>query len=278
VGKNEDGTRSDFAIMGAALDHYSTRTRGQSQAPFAIRAYEDFESWVDPYAGDLGEVSVVDVGDYEADMTRPHLGYTRVANGVHSLLGNTEFMCLLGGDHTVTAYALQGVRKHLGPTVRLNVVHLDAHSDTWGHDNTKGFPHHGSWVRKVLEDRTVDAVFQLGVRALGPDSEAGIEDRIVRIQPGNPFMDLDRSAQHYLSVDMDVVDPAFAPGVAYREPGGWTSELLLRTVESLVSTGRFIGMDIVETIPDRDRDQLTVGLAHRTILAALKGYAKMVKK
>jgi agmatinase len=282
-GRQPDGKGSDVAILGAPLDAFSTRRRGQSEAPGAIRRHEIFDSWRDPYTNvDYRElVKTVDCGDVEDSQVAPVSGYRGVQNRVGAMVSNTGLSIVMGGDHAVTAWALQGI---VPVHKRLNVVHLDAHTDTWTDHPAPGTPDHSSWVDHVIQNDVVEQVHQFGVRSMGPQRERpGTYISITRHSDlaNGPTPALRRmcdtvkssppSVSWYLSVDLDVVDPSAAPGVAYPEPGGWLPRTLLNGIHMLIATGRFVGMDVVELIPSRDVAELTTGLAHRAVLAGITG-------
>lgn len=279
-GLYDDGrerVESDIAIIGIPYDAGASAVPGQSDAPYKIRALEAFESWHDPALGDLSTVKVVDLGDVPIDRRAPDAALIAAQLKIGEAANNTKCLVTLGGDHSVSAAVINRTDKMRLRQVHL--VHIDAHGDTWPVDPDHFWPGHESWVTWVIRNRLVESITQLGVRALGPPAKSPLPIRY-ELHTGT-FSNMGlralaeeiRQSEHavHLSVDMDVVDPAYCPGVAYPEPGGWTPSFLLKTIETLVSTGRVDSVDIVEITPSLDRSDLSVRLAHRCVLAVVKG-------
>jgi agmatinase len=184
-------------------------------------------------------------------------------------------MTWLGGDHSITLPLLRAYRAWLGRP--LAVIHFDAHCDTWS-DHFGEESGHGTWVYEAMQEGLVakECFFQLGIRSAG----AREAREYVRDQGGlifsardlrgcdsplqlAPVLDAIRSrlAQHgnppvYLSLDIDCLDPAFAPGTGTPEPGGMTSNQVLSILEELADLP-FVGMDCVEVAPPYDHAELT---------------------
>lgn len=278
-------TDSDLCIVGLPYDAGQTGVSGQSAAPGAIRRLETFDSFHTHDIGDLSTVKVVDIGDLEIDRRYPVPDLRASMNSLNAVWPNTKTLLALGGDHSITAALLQDYHNYqVDSSEKVTwpiVIHLDAHTDTWpDHDSTKmNYPNHASWVGWVVNERYIDRIYQFGIRSMGPDENA--PDNVVMHTgplnqkqaaafvrhlnlkyPGRPV---------YLSIDMDVVDPAFCPGVAYPEPGGWTSRELLSIIEFFVSKLNIIGVDIVEITPSLDVRDMSVRLAHRSVLAVMRG-------
>lgn len=274
-GATPDDIPSDMAIIGMPYDAGASATPGQNTAPDAVRRLERFDSWYDPELGDLSTVSVVDVGDVPIDRTNPMSSLLEARHIIDRTLKLTKCLVTIGGDHSVSAMVFERVSRQMKKAVDL--VHLDAHSDTWSDDSLNAYPDHASWLRWVAERDLAASIIQYGVRTMNePDDDLKITRR-----PG----DLDREAfvnwldnrsvvnprPLYMSVDLDVVDPAFCPAVAYPEPGGWSSSDLLWAVQTVFSKVPVAGFDVVELTPALDKANMSVRLAHRCVLAARKG-------
>jgi agmatinase len=273
-------TSSDMCIVGLPYDAGQTGVSGQSAAPSAIRRLETLESWRTHDIGDLSTVKLVDLGDLGIDHRRARDSLIDAMRRVNAAWRNTGTMVALGGDHSISAAMLESC-----PVQRPIVIHLDAHRDTWTDEaftEEDLYPHHASWVGWVLSKKYTSGVYQFGVRTMGPDVTEDGHYENLSTHTGqvsaaqlksfiNHIKKTDVRAPVYLSIDMDVVDPAFCPGVAYPEPGGWTSRELLTTVEFLVEKLNVIGVDIVEITPSLDVRDMSVRLAHRTVLAVMRG-------
>jgi agmatinase len=188
-------------------------------------------------------------------------------------------VCWLGGDHSTTLALLRAYREHHGRPLAL--VHLDAHCDTWK-DHFGEPSGHGTWTYEALQERLVipEATVQIGIRSSGareareyvnhvggrvftarelrgresPEQLKPMLDEIRRrvAAAGNPPV--------YLSLDIDCLDPAFAPGTGTPEPGGMTTSQVLSVLEDLHDLP-WGGMDCVEVAPVYDHAQLTSNAA-----------------
>jgi agmatinase len=273
---------SDMCIVGVPYDAGQTGVSGQSAAPSAIRLLETLSSWQTHDIGDLSMVKAVDAGDLNIDHRVAQASLNAAVGKIAQLIPNTKTLVALGGDHSISAAMLEAYPDSVKPIV----VHLDAHKDTYRDDDCVlgMYPTHASWVDWVLMNGYTDEVFQFGVRAVGPD--ANEDEHLTMIQTNTGVLTkealeifvrylTDTSAKKnypvHLSVDMDVVDPAFCPAVSYPEPGGWTSRELLETIEYLVEKLNVVGVDIVEITPSLDVRDMSVRLAHRSVLAVMRG-------
>jgi agmatinase len=185
-------------------------------------------------------------------------------------------MLWLGGDHGLTLSLLRAYKKHFGRP--LAVLHFDAHCDTWTshYDEPSG---HGTWVYEAFkEELVVPSCFtQVGIRS-SADKEARdyvekqggiiLNGRHMRGKESIASLsaDLEQILKRYeeagrppiyLTLDIDVLDPAYAPGTGTPEPGGLSSGCVLSIIEELVPRMNFVGMDCVEVSPPYDHAQLT---------------------
>jgi agmatinase len=238
-------------------------------APFAVQQVAD--------AGDLG-VNPFDIGE----------AVTAIEHGARDLLERVPRLLTLGGDHTIALPLLRAVRAVHGPVA---VVHFDAHLDTW--DSYFGAAYtHGTPFLRAFEEGLLDPEGCLHVGIRGPlydvedlerDARAGF-----RVLPATDLEHLgaagiisavaarvaDRPV--YVSVDIDVLDPAFAPGTGTPEAGGLTSRELLAVLRSFARLN-LVGADIVEVAPAYDHAQITgIAAAHVAyeLLSALAPPAK----
>jgi agmatinase len=173
---------------------------------------------------------------------------------------------IAGGDHSITLPVLRAMKRRHG---RVNLVHMDSHFDFWDSHWGERFTH-GSWLRRAREEDLLDQVVQLGIRGSFP-SEKDLDDGerlsiktfttidVVR-RPAALRKALDSlEGKTYVSLDIDVVDPAFAPGTGTPEVGGLSSLDLIRMVRSMRLD--WAGMDVVEVSPPYDVSELTSMLA-----------------
>jgi agmatinase len=200
--------------------------------------------------------------------------------------GATPF--LVGGDHSLTCPALRAVADRHGPVA---LVHFDAHLDTSGPEVWGDAFHHGTPIRRALEEGLVapGQLWQIGIRG----SWGGPSDGRLAAEHGGTIVDPDVVAARgpaavarelresvgdrpvYLTFDVDAVDPAFAPGTGTPVPGGLTSREALAMLRGLAGL-YLVGMDVVEVAPALDYADLTSHLAAHVLfeglaLAALRG-------
>lgn len=278
---------SDMAICGLPYEGGQSAATGQSMAPFHIRRYENFDSWQAHDIGDLSTVKVVDCGDALIRPSQAAYDLRSAQGWLGRIAANTGCLVALGGDHSVSALTIETLWGS-NEGVTIDVVQFDAHTDTWQYDAEDEFPGHESWVRWIVDKGYVGTVWQYGVRGMGPDDHRSVPN--VRTTTGQvhdqktfsgflKWHEANRPDRKlHLSVDLDVVDPAYAPAVSYPEPGGWTPYVLLNSIERIVSSGRVIGVDITEITPSLDRQEMSVRLAHRSVLAVMRGIKRAQAK
>ena len=231
---------------------------------------------------------VFDYGDLPLPSTSLEAMRAALATWLPSLLA-ARHMVWLGGDHSVTLPILRALNAHLNRP--LAVVHFDAHCDTW-RDHFGEPSGHGTWVYEAMgEGLVVNACFtQIGIRSAGV---AAARD-YVRHQGGLIFTARDlrglenstqlsnvkdaireRLSSHgnppvYLTLDIDCLDPAFAPGTGTPEPAGLTTSQVMTLLEDLAEL-EFIGMDCVEVSPPYDHAELTAYAAASFVWTYLSG-------
>lgn len=266
----------DVAVVGAPFDSGVTYRPGARFGPAHIR---ESSRLLRPYnpAQDVSPFArqqVVDAGDLMANPFSIDEALAQLEVGARSVLERAGKLLVLGGDHTVALPTLRAISAVHGPVA---VVHFDAHLDTW--DTYFGAAYtHGTPFRRASEEGLLDQSGCLHVGIRGPLYEAsdlradaelgfqvvpsveldalgvlGVVERI-RARVG------DRPV--YVSVDVDVLDPAFAPGTGTPEAGGLSSRELLAILRSFASL-RLVGADLVEVAPAYDHAQITgIAAAH----------------
>ena len=164
----------------------------------------------------------------------------------------------MGGDHSITYPIIRAIHEKHGP---VTILHLDAHPDLYDYfdDNPNS---HASPFAHIMEQGLAKRLVQVGIRTLNYHQKEqakrfGVE--VIEMNFWNSSMQFKFDGPVYLSLDMDVIDPAFAPGVSHYEPGGFTSRELINLLQGL--QGNFIGADLVEFNPSRDPSGITAMLA-----------------
>jgi len=283
----------DAVIVGAPVDMGTTNRPGARYGPRAIRAASNLGRSVRHLGLAVEPLRVLKVFDYgdaavvPIDLERSHAAIRAKVEEV-ARLGAVPIV--LGGDHSITLPSVQAVAAILGQG-NVGVVHFDAHADTapddWGSPISHGTP-----MRRLIESGAVSGsnFVQVGLRGYWPPGEvfdwmqqqgmrwhtmseideqgfdAVIEKAIAEALEGPTAV--------YLSVDVDVLDPAFAPGTGTPEPGGLTARELLRAVRTVALAVNLAGADIVEVAPPYDGPgAITAEMAHRVVLEVLSALA-----
>jgi agmatinase len=284
----------DVVILGAPFDMGVVNRPGARFGPRAIRqasnlgrAIYHLELEVQP----LRTLRVFDYGDAAIVPSSIERSHDAIRAKVAQVAGVNALPIVLGGDHSITLPSATAVADARGRG-RVGVVHFDAHADT-AEDNWGVLLGHGTPMRRLIESGAVPGrnFVQVGLRGYWPPPhiidwmrEQGMHwhlmseiesrgfDAVLRESIGQA---LDGPETIYLSVDIDVLDPAYAPGTGTPEPGGLTSLQLLRAVREIVGAVRLVGMDVVEVAPAYDGPgQITAEVAHRLVLEALSALAK----
>jgi agmatinase len=268
--------RYDVAIVGVPFDSGVSYRPGARFGPSHIR---ESSRLLRPYNPALqvpvfANQQVADAGDLAVNPFSIDEAIQAVERGGRALLEQAPFVLTLGGDHTIALPMLRAVSAVHGPVA---VVHFDAHLDTW--DTYFGAAYtHGTPFRRASEEGLLDRTgcVHAGIRGplysdadLTEDAELGFQ---VVSAPEVEYIGvtglIERIAARvgdrpvYVSVDIDVLDPAHAPGTGTPEAGGLTSRELLATLRSFARLN-LVGADIVEVAPAYDHAQITgVAAAH----------------
>ncbi|MFX1514216.1 MAG: arginase family protein, partial [Promethearchaeota archaeon] len=203
---------------------------------------------------------------------------TKTLTSLSLILLFSSFPIFLGGDHSITIPLVSAFSQ----TSPINFVMLDAHADLLDIflDYRIG---HANVLRRILEFENVHEVFLIGTRSLEKEELDMLSHPKINVWTVDEFHEHDLSrilsiipnTRTYLSLDIDVVDPAFAPGTGIPDPGGITSYELLTLVREIMTQINVVGMDIVEYAPAQDVvADITGFLCVKTIFEALTGLKK----
>ena len=264
----------DVAVVGVPFDTGVTYRVGGRFGPNGVRAASVM---LRPYNANLDVkpfdiLSCVDYGDVAIIPGYTDRSYVAIEQAVAPIVEAGVLPLLIGGDHACTLPHLRATRSR-GPVA---VIDFDSHTDAW--DSYFGEKYnHGTWMRRAIEEGLVDVGHSIEVGLRGPlyDSadwtglrtELGLDylttEDVLRIGPDATAAAIrarvgDRPA--FISFDIDVVDPAFAPGTGTPEPGGLSSHDALQIVRGLTGID-FVGFDVVEVIPAYDPADQTSFLA-----------------
>lgn len=260
-------------LLGLPFDGASSFLRGPAEGPLAVRRvlHSGASNWtsergidLDPCRGD--EAGWRDAGDLDIP-DDPAAAVDVIRRAATGFATSEEPILAMGGDHLVTWPLIDGLvgAGRVGP---LTIIHVDAHPDLYDHLDGERLSHACPFAR-IMESGLADRLVQFGIRTMNAHQRAqaerfGVEVHTAAEWDGRlPQVDGDV----YLSVDLDGIDPAHAPGVSHHEPGGLTTRQVLGLVHRLAArpTVRLIGADVVELNPRRDVHDLTAALAAKLV-------------
>ena len=277
----------DVAIVGAPSDDLVSERPGTRFGPRAIREAtfppgRHLEAKVDAFT----ELRIVDFGDAPVVPADPVRSHAAIEDTVGQVVDAGAIPVTLGGDHSITEPAARACARRLGP---LGLVHFDTHTDTarqvFGLEISHGTP-----MYRLVEAGHVDGAryVQIGLRGYWPEEEEfawqaergitsffmhDVRDRGIREVVGEAI-EIVGKGPAYLTVDVDVLDPAFAPGTGTPEPGGMTSVDLLWACREVAARLDLVGADVVEVIPTAvGSADITALVAERTVREILTGIA-----
>ena len=250
-------------LIGLPTDSHSSFLRGPAEAPDAIRAAlaSDHANMATERGAELGrDIALEDLGNLPLDETEADVARISAAASAAATAGTTPIF--LGGDHMVTYPIVAGLAEVHGP---VNILHFDAHPDIY--DDFEGDPlSHASPFARIMERGLAKQLVQVGIRTLNRHCrEQAARFGVEMIEMRNFSVEavpIPRGPL-YVSIDLDALDPAFAPGVSHHEPGG----LSVRDILSVLHRIRWpiIGADVVEYNPTRDINGMTAVVAAKFV-------------
>lgn len=278
-----DLTGVDVAIVGVPYDGSTSYRSGARFGPRAIRE-QSLLLWgyhnalnVAPFKA----MKVIDYGDVDVVPVDILATHAAIDTEVGSIVKEGLTVISLGGDHSI---ALPLLRAHARKYGRLAVIHFDAHPDTWDTEFGDHKYSHGTPFRRAIEEKLIDtsAYIQIGIR--GPTS--GAQDYKDALELGARMITIDESMRIglggilneirqragdkpiYVTLDIDSIDPAFAPGTGTPEVGGFSSYQMLQVLRGLKGLN-LVGFDLVEVSPPFDHSNITSILAANLVFEFL---------
>jgi agmatinase len=278
-----------YGVAGITWDGSTTNRPGARLGPKAIRAASHMLcDGIHPHFDVTPAGRLSDLGDLPLPNTSLEGMRAALAPLLPALLAQRH-MVWLGGDHSISLPLLRAYRAHLGQP--LAVLHFDAHCDTWS-DHFGEPSGHGTWVYEALAEGLVlpQGMVQIGIRSAGQrQAREYVRDQGGLLFTARDLRGLESAAQLapvlqtiaqrlqalgrppvYLSLDIDCLDPAFAPGTGTPEPGGLSTAQVLTLLEELAPLP-FVGMDCVEVAPAYDHAELTSQAAAHVVWTYLCG-------
>ncbi len=254
------------ALIGIPYDSNSSFLRGPSYAPPRIRLM-DKDGSANSYA-ELGlpifeNETYIDKGDLTFPTTDPKKGFQIIREAIAKQI-KTHKVLSLGGDHSVTYPVIKAYSEKYP---NLNILHIDAHPDLYDNFDDNPFSHASPFAR-IMENKLCQSLTQVGIRTLNPPQRAQVKRfgvKQVEMKDFSYAFINDLKGPLYISLDLDSIDPAFAPGVSHHEPGGLTVRDVLTILQRIPSSVEIVGADIVEYNPTRDHQNMTAMVAYKCL-------------
>ncbi len=247
--------RPVVALLGLPTDVNSSHQRGAALGPAAIRKalWSGASNLTSESGVDLGAAgALIDEGDLGLRETAADRA--RIERGGRAILDRGLKPLLLGGDHSVTYPVMRAIASTHGP---VNILHFDAHPDLYDDYEGNRFSHACPFAR-IMEEGLGKRLVQVGIRTLNAHQAAQAKRFEVEMVTMAAF-EADAvpvpKGPLYITIDIDALDPAFAPGVAHREPGGLSVRDVIRVLQRV--RGPVVGGDIVELRPASDLGGVT---------------------
>ncbi|MCP3899521.1 MAG: agmatinase [Desulfobacteraceae bacterium] len=262
--------KNDVVLIGFPFDNNCSYRKGAALAPSCIRRrlYSEStnlctENEIDLNTNknwhDFGEIECVNPEDY----------FKIIEASITKIIDKDALILSLGGDHSITYPILKSYSKKYK---KLTVLHFDAHPDLYNIFDNNPFSHASPFAR-IMENKLIDNLIQVGIRTINPHQKEQINRfNIKTVEMKNfSYQSLDNILSQiknplYISFDLDVLDPAFAPGVSHHEPGGFSTRQILEILQKInTSNLKVVGADIVELNPKNDINSMTATVSAKLL-------------
>lgn len=242
-------------LLGLPFDGKSSFMKGTAEAPKYIR--ENLHNGSSNYMTESGinileDVQFTDMGDLKIS------DYHKIADQINDIMDLKSPGIFLGGDHSLTFPIVKALNVIHG---QFEILHFDAHPDLYDEYEGDKYSHACPFAR-IMEQKLASRLVSVGIRNLSPhlaQQAAKFDVEIIMMNELDNLSKIKFEKPLYISIDMDVFDPAFAPGVSHHEPGGLSSREVINYLQSIKA--KLIGGDIVELNPGRDLGGITTALS-----------------
>lgn len=273
MGSGDNYQKADIALLGIPMDYTASFRPGSRMGPQQIRnvsaQIEEYSCYLDR---DLADKSYYDCGDLSLPFGNVDLSLQIIEEAAQDLFSDGKFPVFIGGEHLVS-YPL--IKAAFEKYPDLAVIHFDAHADLrmdyLGEKNS-----HATVMRRVVEFLGGNNLYQFGIRS-GEGSEIAFGKTNTHlfmdslIEPLKEAIIKLKDRPLYVTLDIDVVDPAFAPGTGTPEPGGCTSREIIKCIHML-GEANVVGFDLVEVLPIHDLSERTSLLGAKIIREAILSF------
>ena len=253
----------NISLLGIPHDDNSSFMKGPSEAPPLIRREllsDAYSSWSESRIDVGAPGRLKDHGDIQFDGASDP--WDLIEQRVGRAMESGDPLICLGGDHAITHPIMRAVRRR---HPNLTILHIDAHPDIY-HEYQGNPRSHTSPFARIMEERLADRLIQVGLRTVNDHHREQFKRFGVEIveagRCGHPLA-LDLKTPVYLSMDIDALDPAFAPGVSHREPGGLSTRQVIDWIHAIDQP--IVAADIVEYNPRCDISNMTAIVAAKLL-------------
>jgi len=250
-------------LIGIPYDNNSSFLKGPALAPQRIRL-ADTEGSANVFSENGMEikngVTYIDEGDIVFEDFNPAKAFETIKSRIAALLTGNHKVISLGGDHSISYPVIDAFSDKYE---KLNILHLDAHGDLYENFDNNPFSHASPFAR-IMETGKINSLTQVGIRTLTTHQREQAKKygvRIVEMKDFNYSFINTLQSPLYISLDIDVLDPAFAPGISHHEPGGMSTRELIKIIQQI--NVPIAGADIVEYNPVRDINNMTAMVAYK---------------
>lgn len=251
------------SLLGIPNDDNSSYMKGASEAPEHVRRElhcDAYSTWSETGFDLDAKGRLIDHGNVQFDGSSDP--WDLIERTIARILGSGDPLISLGGDHAITHPILRAVRRR---NPQLTIVHIDAHPDIY--HAYQGNPRsHTSPFARIMEERLADRLIQIGLRTINDHHREqfqrfGVET--IEAARCSEIPRLNLSTPVYISMDIDALDPAYAPGVSHREPGGLSTRQVIDLIQTIDQP--IVAADIVEYNPRCDISNLTALVAAKLV-------------
>ena len=244
-----------LSILGIPFDENSSFLKGSAKAPQKI--IEAFSSDSSNAYSENGfncrnteKIKILD----NLELPYGELAIEKIRTIIKEELEKSNHVLSIGGDHSITFPIIEAFSAKYDS---LNILHFDAHPDLYDDFDNNPFSHASPFAR-IMENNLVKRLVQIGIRTLNDHqidqvNRFGVE--VIEMKDFDSDLVLQFIGPVYISLDLDGLDPAYAPGVSHPEPGGLSTRNIINIIHSL--KGEVVGGDIVEYNPDKDINDIT---------------------
>ncbi len=246
-----------ITLLSIPTDRNSSFLKGSSFAPkFILKEFHSearnmfAENGVELTKGENWN----DIDDLDLKNLTREQEFNFIKDKIEEQLKEKNYCVSLGGDHSITYPIIKGYSKFYP---NINILHFDAHPDLY-HNFDENYYSHASPFARIMEEELANSLTQIGIRTLNDHQRLQVNKYGVRVVEMNDFSlenNLKLGSPLYISIDIDALDPAFAPGVSHAEPGGLTTRDIIRVISKL--DVKIVGADIVEYNPNMDQKNIT---------------------